>query len=345
MRNYFYLALVIICAQGLFAQNILDETQIRGFVHFDTRYDVEAKKASFGVGEQDLFITSEVSDKVSFLGESVFKYSGVFQASIERVVIKYNLKGNHNLLFGKHHTPVNYWNDTYHHGRVFFPTIDRPKFFGSSIFPIHTVGASIQGQNLGDMRFGYDVMIGNGLSAGDNSTDDNAYKSITAAVHVKPIDGMRIGVSAYYDHISVPYSNLLKHGPLVVSAMDTITYAVHQQLYTASFAYFESRFEVLSEGTYTRNNSEFDNGTNTYSFYAYVGYHPKDSKWVPYVRVDVVDFDEDDNYYNVDNVSGIVLGTRYEHNYKTVIKFEYQYADSELSGGSNILKTQIAIGF
>ena len=107
-----------IFSSSLFAQN----TQIRGFVDALTSY--EKGKVSFGFGEQDLFITSELSDRLSFLGESVFKYTPSspteFSVSIERIVIKYNFQGNNNIIIGKIHTPLNYWNDTYHHGRVFF---------------------------------------------------------------------------------------------------------------------------------------------------------------------------------------------------------------------------------
>src|SRR5919205_2364187 len=80
-------------------------TQIRGFVDVNTV--LQNKKVSFNLGEQDLFITSELNDRFSFLGESVFKFSlsspTNFNVSIERIVLKYNVYGNHNLLIGKHH--------------------------------------------------------------------------------------------------------------------------------------------------------------------------------------------------------------------------------------------------
>src|ERR1700712_3459435 len=75
-------------------------TQIRGFI--DALTTLQNNKVSFGFGEQDLFITSELNDRLSFLGESVFKYdehsSTEFSVSIERIVLKYNLKGNHNII-------------------------------------------------------------------------------------------------------------------------------------------------------------------------------------------------------------------------------------------------------
>ena len=46
---------------------------------------------------------------------------------------------------------------------ILFPSIDRPSSF-SFVIPIHTLGLRLQGQNLGDLRFGYDVVVGNGLA-------------------------------------------------------------------------------------------------------------------------------------------------------------------------------------
>src|SRR5215467_4416242 len=129
-------------------------TQIRGFL--DVLTGLQDDKVSFTLGEQDLFITSELSDRFSFLGESVFKFTAgtptTFSVSIERAIVKYNFMGNHNLLIGKHHTPINYWNDTYHHGRVLFPTIYRPLLFEADIIPLHTTGVDLQGQNLGNLK-------------------------------------------------------------------------------------------------------------------------------------------------------------------------------------------------
>ena len=123
--NKISLLFLILFILGLCFNNqlIAQKTVIRGYV--DSHATLQDGKVSFGFSEQDLFITSELNDDFTFLGESVFKYSESsptsFNVSVERIIIKYNFKGNHNLLIGKHHTPINYWNDSYHHGRVFFP--------------------------------------------------------------------------------------------------------------------------------------------------------------------------------------------------------------------------------
>ena len=172
---------------GLTMSSFSQKTLIRGFI--DVLAGYEKNKVSFGFGEQDLFITSELNDRINFLGETVFRFTPgtptQFSVSVERVIIKYNFSGNHNLLFGKHHTPINYWNDTYHHGRVYFPTIERPLLFSHQMIPLHTTGISIQGHDLGGVKFGYDLMLGNGLGSGE-ILDNDKYKSITAAIHIKP---------------------------------------------------------------------------------------------------------------------------------------------------------------
>ena len=107
-------------------QSMAQDTQIRGFANVD--FYLQDEQLNFGFGEWDLFITSDLNDKFSFLGETVFKYSPSssthFSIGVERLIVNFNYKGNHSVLVGKHHTPVNFWNDSYHHGRVFFPTVN-----------------------------------------------------------------------------------------------------------------------------------------------------------------------------------------------------------------------------
>ena len=188
-----------VCPKSSFGQ----DTQIKGFIDFLTSYT--NNKVSFGFDEQDLFITSVLSNKISFLGESVFKFNPSsatdFSVSVERVIIYYNIKGNNNLVFGKVHTPINYWNDTYHHGRVFYPTIERPLLFAANIIPIHTVGIGLNGDDLGKFKFGYDLFIGNGLGSTE-VLDNDKYKSITAAIHIKPVGKLKVGISWYNDVVS-----------------------------------------------------------------------------------------------------------------------------------------------
>lgn len=326
----FYLAFAQLSFE-LSAQN----TQIKGFVAAEAQ--LKDDQLNFSFGEQDLFITSELNEHFSFLGETVFKFSPAsptdFNVSVERVIIKYNFKGNHNILIGKHHTPTHYWNDSYHHGRVFFPTIDRPLMFAARTFPIHTTGVALMGLNLGGLKFGYNVMLGNGIGSSDLA-DNDKYKSITAAFHIKPLEKLQIGLSFYNDVISIGAED---NGQVFGEK-------INQQLYTATVAHFGNQFELLAEGTLASNKAASTGVINSFTSYLYAGVRLNE-KWVPYIRFDYLKYDGQEIFYKKDDITSIVTGIRYEVSYLIVVKMEYQHKDSQLSGISNVLNTQIAIGF
>lgn len=311
------------------------QTQIKGFIDGISTYD--SKKVSFGFDEQDLFITSVINDRISFLGETVFKYTPntptEFSVSVERVIIRYNVAGNNDLIIGKIHTPLNYWNDTYHHGRVFFPTIDRPVLFAANIIPLHTVGLGMQGHDFGKLKFGYDFFVGNGLGSSE-IVDNDKHKSITAAVHIKPADRLRLGFSWYNDVIS---KGANVHGKI-------INWKINQNLFSGSVSKFGKKFELLAEGTAAINNTDTTGSRTTLASYIYAGYRVA-NKIVPYIRYDNIHYQPGEIYYDKNNINSFVAGLRYEINYLAVVKLEYQYQHSEFLNNTNKVTAQFAIGF
>lgn len=330
----------------LYTPSIGQSTQIRGFSAASVS-NVD-DKISFGFSEQDILITSDLNDRLSFLGETVFRYDDhsigtKFGVEVERVIMKYNIKGNHNLLFGKHHTPINYWNDTYHHGKLFYPTVDRPLMFIANVIPLHTTGIALQGHDLGKLKFGYDLMVGNGL--GSTEIEDNdKNKSVTIAAHIKPAENLRIGASYYYDIISkgaaVHYhqDDQERHEDRVVD------WRTVQNLFSASVAYFGNKFELLCEGTLAVNRTDTTCYKKTTGAYLYAGYKVTD-KITPYFRVDDVHFQNGEIFYIKDNRSSFLVGVNYQINFIANLKLEYQYMDSEITGTRNKISAQIAVGF
>lgn len=333
MRTKFLLLsiLSIFCFVGIcHAQTV----QVRGFVDVTTSY--EKNKASIGFDEEDLFINAVLNNKISFLGETVFKYDPSahteFGVSVERIIITYNLKGNHNFIMGKIHTPLNYWNDTYHHGRVFFPTVDRPLLFSANIIPLHTLGLGFEGHDLGNLKFGYNLFVGNGLGSGEIA-DNDKNKSVTLALNIKPADRLKIGLSYYYDVIS--------KGAEIHDR--TIDWQVNQNLFSASVARFGKKLELLAEGTAGINHTDTTGTKTTFASYIYAGYKIK--KLVPYVRYDNIQYQNGEVYYMKNNTSSIVAGLRYEINYLAAVKLEYQYQHVEFGKNINKVTAQFAIGF
>ena len=334
MKSKWYIFYIIFSINFITITNA-QITQIKGFVNVNTTF--QNNKVAFGFDEQDLFITSVLSDKISFLGESVFKFSNTsstsYAVSIERIIINYNLKGNNNLILGKVHSPINYWNDSYHHGRVFFPTIERPLLFAANIIPLHTIGIGLQGYDLGNIKFGYDLFVGNGLETMEN-LDNGKNKSITAAIHIKPADKLRLGVSWYHDVIS--------KGATVHNK--TLGWKVNQHLLSTSISRFGKKTEFLAEGTAGFNTTDSTHTQSTIAAYLYAGYKLTD-KLVPYLRVDALQYQKGEIYYDVNNSTSFLAGIRYEINYLAVVKLEYQYQHSQLFNSSNKITVQFAIGF
>jgi hypothetical protein len=74
-------------------------TQLKIYGHLQYNYDKvgdENADSYFSLGEQDFFVTSNLSDRVSFLGETVVKYdnstASKFAPSVERAQLKFDSK-------------------------------------------------------------------------------------------------------------------------------------------------------------------------------------------------------------------------------------------------------------
>lgn len=327
------LLLFLLFAEIVNAQN----TQIRGFA--STYMNTVNGKTNVGFDEQDLFITSQVTNHFSFLGETVFKFTGAmptdFSVSIERLLMKYNYAGNHSIIIGKHHTPLNYWNDTYHHGRVFFPTISRPLMFDANLIPLHTTGINFQGQNLGSLKFGYDLLIGNGLGASDVLDNDNN-KSIAASINFSPIENLRFGISYYTDKIA--------KGADVHGFSYPINYDVTQNIYSGSLAYFGKNFEFLAESSSVVNHTDTTGSKRTIGAYVYGGVRIT-PKIVPYLKYENINYEAGEVYFKNNNLNSILGGVRYEVSYLSVVKLEFQHTTTDIGPVTDKLTIQFALGF
>ncbi|HEX8351210.1 MAG TPA: hypothetical protein VF598_14700, partial [Hymenobacter sp.] len=87
INHYPLLALLLVLLLGAAPRAAAQPTQIRGFVDVLSYY--QNGRVNFGLGEQDLFITSVINERLSFLGETVFKFSlespTDFDISVERI--------------------------------------------------------------------------------------------------------------------------------------------------------------------------------------------------------------------------------------------------------------------
>ena len=311
--NYYILiSCFLLNTTFLFSQN---RFQVRGFGHIENETEYHHADNEYHnswlLGEQSVFVTGAMSNKFSFLGEFAINYSmagnhGVgssFQTTVRRARVKYNYKGNHSIIAGQMHTVINYWNDTYYHARIFFPTADRPLAF-TYFIPIHSLGLRAQGQNLGKLNFGYDLQLGNSLEG------DGLNPATLAAIHFKPIDGTRISISYFYNFI---YQNMNMQHMHEEKHLMTSNYkgSLDFHLTSFSFARFEKRLEILDEFSSLITKTDSLGQAYSFSNYLYIGYNIKD-KHTPFVLLDLIRSADNDLRNGAFNQIKIGVGLKHE---------------------------------
>lgn len=315
---------------ALQAQQAQVQTRVFGHLEQTTRSSGGDTDAFFTLGEHSFFAVGSNGDRLSFLGEFTLRTgagsSSGFVASIERALIRYAYADRHAVIVGKVHSPVNYWNDTYHHGRIFFPTVDRPLAF-SHLVPLHTLGVQLQGQNLGKARLGYDLMIGNGIAATD-ATDNGDSPAMLAAVHVKPVDGMRLGVSYYSDFMENNGYGAHSGHTVTSSERPAVLYSgpMDYHLASASLAYFTERFEFLQElALNTTRTDSLGTARNRTSF-TYVGARFRE-RFVPYVFADRMVVADNDLHTYPEDERKRAIGLRIEWSPLIHLKIQAEQLD------------------
>ena len=318
------------------------------------------------LGESALFVTGRLSSRWSVLTEISARPKKYREdtVKVERLRLRYDLTDNHWLSLGKMHTPVNHWNDTYHHGRVFFPSIDRPQTFAEFI-PVHEIGVRASGENLGQKNVFYDIVIGSGQSAHDDAFK-NGVKSFTFSAGFYPTNNLKWRFSYYRDQL-VDHLNDPDHAPIVSShsghgAMHSGHGAMHADgsmhadstmllpredldydLLSSSLTYEGERYEVLTELAFFRSEGSGWSG----GIYQNVRYKVTDDIRV-YALLDLIDIDEEEQHYAPGHSRKYGVGLEYWLGASWSLKAEYCHVDIDRGGvetEGNVFKLQMSFGF
>ncbi len=317
------------------------DTKIRGFANVNFAYG-EQGKSPFAIGQYDNFVTSNITDRISFLGETVFEFDEGFILDVERVIIKYEVDNWLEIKSGKFHSPLGYWNNAYHHGTLIQPTIIRPdavKFEDEGgILPIHLTGFWLSGHDIGKIKFGYDFSVSNGIGPNSYVTDDNDNKAITLGMHIKPVDKLEIGISGYSDRLNQNEINIVS-GDTLTSQISIAQGAFH-------IAYLGSKFEFIAENHYILHSYALPlkHNATTNALFAYFGYRIND-KFTPYLLYDNISFGKNDSYFNGVSNHKYTLGFRYAFNYLSNLKLEFCRREVLKTKATHMATLSFAIGF
>jgi len=179
--------------------------------------DERGEKTGYRMGQFVLHFSSALSPRVSYFGEVSItprKDAGTgdptasgFDVELERNIIRFDQGDHFKIAFGRFHTPINWWNATFHHGVWLHTTIDRPGMIGSFI-PVHFLGLILEG-TIGprSLNLVYNAGVGNGraktLGRAGDAGDVNNSKAWMMNVRSQPDQffGLEVGLSAYSDKI------------------------------------------------------------------------------------------------------------------------------------------------
>src|SRR6267378_6784552 len=190
--------------------------RIRGFSDVTLRgSDLKGDTTSFSLGQVDMFVTSDVSERLKFLSEIVFEAGrdNSFGVDVERLLLTYSFGDFLNVGVGRFHSAIGYYNTAYHHSTWLQTTTGRPFLFEfedrGGILPIHNVGVTASGRiPSGALGLHYVAEVGNGRTSRSrefeqvqNVLDENNHKSVNFSVFARPeaVRGLQAGLSIYRD--------------------------------------------------------------------------------------------------------------------------------------------------
>lgn len=336
-------ALALVAAPHLRAQDDDRGTQLRGFADVGYRSAAAdgATRPGFGLGQFDLYLTSRLADRVSFLGETVFEWDDAtssFAIDVERVIVSYQATAHLRLSGGKVHTPIGYWNNAYHHGAVIQPTISRPQAVqfedDGGVLPVHTVGVQLSGRDLGALHLGFDALVGNALGNRPEQDARNAAGSVTLAVHSQVTPDLRVGASFYQDRLAAGTAT---------QATDSLAAPLTQGIGGAFVSWFGTHAEAVVEGHQVRDRSAGRSSTSP-AWFAYAGVRATPTV-VPYLVHDEVRLAANDAYFLAGRTRREIVGVRWEITATAAAKLEGRSVRMGDAARRGELAAQVAVAF
>jgi hypothetical protein len=295
----------------------------------------------FVIGQAVAHLAASLDDRLGIFAEiSATAKDSEYSFEVERFIAKYEFSDLFKLSAGRYHTPIGYWNSSFHHGAWLQTTISRPEMikFGSKLLPIHFVGVLMEGTLAkNSLGLSYSAGFGNGrhanvARAGD-AGDINGDKAWMVQVKSEPsrFFGLTAGLGFYNDEITPTDRPEIKEN--TVSAFVAWTKESPEFI----FEYLHSEHELL-------NNSAVSGDVD--AWYAQFAYRLSDdlSQWKPYLRFEKTDVDDTDPLLfdqALDYDAGI-LGVRWDFNPYAALKAEYRNEEFDNGGTENNFRLQIS---
>jgi hypothetical protein len=303
--------------------------------------------SSFRSGEFDLFMTSQLSDKLSFLAETVFAsdQGNDFEVDIERFQLTYQQNQYFQISAGRYHSAFGYYNTAYHHGLWFSTATGRPfmDYFedAGGVLPVHEVGITTTGRvpGLHKLNLHWVAEIGNGSAQfgsanfGDgvqNFASNRNRKDVNFALYARPqrFQGMQVGGSFMQGAI-IPATGI----------------QMKQNVASAYVVYIDGKWEFLNEVVLLRH--QLPNGGRSYnSPMGYTQISRAFGIYRPYFRFQEVNIPNNDpGSPFVGRYEGPSAGIRIDFFSYAALKLQYNRVYLRNQPEQNGFETQMAFTF
>lgn len=335
--------------------------RIRGFgdvnLHGDNYHPAgqPGDKTAFTLGQLNLFVTSDISDKFKFLGEIVFEAGpdniyGVprgtensFGVDVERYLLTYSQNEYFNLSAGRYHTAIGYYNTAYHHSTWLQTTTGRPLLFDfedrGGILPIHNIGLEAYGSiPSGSLGLHYVAEVGNGRESRSplteepvqNIVDDSNGKALNFELFARPtkMPGLQVGFSVYHDKL-VPNSLPVPVGETILAA-----HAV----------YSTPNFEWLNEALMVQHTPDGGHTYQTPGWYSQIS--KRFGAYRPYFRYQYINASPKEPIFpDIGLNAGPSVGLRYDASESVALKLQYDYTSLRDQRAVQGLQAQVGFTF
>lgn len=316
---------------------------IRGFSDFGLYGGNQpGQHTSFALGDLNLFITSDISERFKFLSELVFEANqqNGFEVDLERVLLEYDFNDYFKLSGGRFDTAIGYYNTAFHHTTWFQTTINRPYLFQDEdpILPVHSVGLSATGRiPAGRLGLHYVAQVSNGQASSShnvapvqNLLDENTHKAVNFALYSRPdaVPGLQVGFSTYRD-VLFPLSSP-RIGETIMDA-----YAVLNR----------PNLEWFNEAVLIRHApASSPHVFQTPGFYSQIS--ERFGSFRPYLRYQYVNASSSEPVLAYIGLrAGPSVGVRYDVNESVALKLQYDYNELRQQPGVSALGLQAAYTF
>jgi hypothetical protein len=287
---------------------------LRGFGHMQGDWDRSAPRTGashdstthFTNGGVDLFLTSQISDRLSFLNETVFEFGedGANILDVERVMLKLDLRDSLSAAVGRGHTALGYWNQHFHHGTWLQTTTERPIIYrfedDGGILPVHFVGLELSGTlDLAQGSLSYIANLANGRGNIADSVqlveDRNDSKMVSFMASYEPAEGMGLGFSVLRDEIP-------GDATLGVERARTID----EMIFGPHLWYSQDPIELIAETLFVKHDDHTSRTDFTHNG-GYVQLAYRLGEVTPYYRYDFLNMESGDPFF-FDYAGGVQVG-------------------------------------